>query len=75
MAQDVIVRGVTYTGVEKLALPVSGGSALFRDTSAADAAASDILRGKTAYGANGLITGTHDLPSGSISITDNFEQF
>ena len=71
MAQNVIIRGVTYTGVEKLSLPVSGGSALFRDTSAADAAASDIVRGKTAYGANGLITGTHDLPSGSISITDN----
>lgn len=71
MAQDVIVRGVTYTGVEKLNLPISGGSALFRDTSAADAAASDIVRGKTAYGANGLITGTHDLPSGGISITQN----
>ena len=71
MAQNVIIRGVTYTGVEKMSFPISGGSALFRDTSAADAAASDIVRGKTAYGANGLITGTHDLPSGGISITQN----
>lgn len=71
MAKDVIIRGVTYQGIDKLSLPVSGGSALYRDTSGADAAAGDIVRGKTAYGASGLITGTRDLPSGSISITDN----
>lgn len=57
MAQDVIVRGVTYTGVEKLNLPISGGSALFRDTSDGDAAASDVLSGKKAYNANGGING------------------
>ena len=71
MSKDVIIRGVTYQGIDKLSLPISGGSALFRDTSGADAAAADIVRGKTAYGASGLITGTHDLPSGSIIITDN----
>ena len=71
MAQDVIVRGVTYTGVEKLSLPISGGAATFRDTSDADAAAGDILNGKKAYGSSGAITGSYNPPSGSISITDN----
>lgn len=73
MAQDVIVRGVTYTGVEKLSLPVSGGSALFRDTSDADASASDVLSGKKAYNANGEINGSmtnQGAASGTISDKD-----
>ena len=73
MAQDVIVRGVTYTGVEKLSLPVSGGSALFRDTSDADASASDVLSGKKAYNANGEINGgmtNQGAVSGTISDKD-----
>lgn len=69
---DVSIRGVTYTGIAKLDLDKSGGgSALYYDTEDADFVAADLLRGKKGYGANGLITGTHDLPSGSISITDN----
>lgn len=69
---DVTIRGVTYTGVAKLDLDKSGGgSALFYDTESADAVASDLLVGKTAFGASGLITGTKQPPSGSISITEN----
>ena len=73
MAQDVIVRGVTYSGVEKLSLPVSGGSALFRDTSDADASASDVLSGKKAFNANGEINGSmpnQGAASGTISDKD-----
>ena len=69
---DVTIRGVTYTGVSKLDLDKSGGgSAIYYDTEDADAVASDILTGKKAYGSSGLITGTRQPPSGSISITDN----
>ena len=69
---DVSIRGVTYTGVAKLDLDKSGGgSAIYYDTEDADAVAADILTGKKAYGASGLITGTRQPPSGSISITDN----
>ncbi len=72
MAKDVIIRGMTYTGVAKLDLDKSGGgSAIYYDTEDADAVAADILTGKKAYGASGLITGTRQPPSGSISITDN----
>lgn len=70
MAQDVIVRGVTYTGVEKLSLPISGGSATFRDTSDADAAAGDVLSGKKAYGSSGALNGSmtnRGAVSGTIS--------
>lgn len=69
---DVSIRGVTYTGVAKLDLDKSGGgSAIYYDTEDADAVAADILTGKKAYGASGLITGTRQPPSGSISITEN----
>ena len=69
---DVVIRGITYTGVAKLGLDKSGGgSALYYDIADADAVASDILTGKKAYGSSGLITGTKQPPSGSISITEN----
>lgn len=71
MAQNVVIRGATYPGVEKLDLAINGGTALFYDTSDADAAAADIAVGKTAYGASGLITGTKQPPSGSLPITEN----
>ena len=73
MAQDVIVRGVTYTGVEKLNLPISGGSALFRDTSDADATSGDVLSGKKAFNASGEINGSmpnQGAASGTISDKD-----
>lgn len=73
MAKDVIIRGVTYQGVEKLSLPVSGGSALYRDTSDGDAVAGEIITGKKAYNANGAVNGNmvnQGAVSGAISDKD-----
>lgn len=59
MAQNVIINGVTYSNVPEVDIPKSGGgTAKFYDTAGADAAAGDILTGKTAYGANGSISGS-----------------
>lgn len=59
MAQSVIINGVTYANVPEVDIPKSGGgTAKFYDTAAADAAAGDILTGKTAYGASGSVSGS-----------------
>ena len=59
MAQNVIINGVTYQSVPEVDIPKSGGgTAKFYDTAGADAAAADILTGKTAYGANGSVSGS-----------------
>ena len=59
MAQNVVINGVTYSNVPEVDIPKSGsGTAKFYDTAAADAAAGDILSGKTAFGANGEINGS-----------------
>lgn len=59
MAQSVVINGVTYADVPEVDIPKSGGgTAKFYDTAAADAAASDILTGKTAFGANGAVSGS-----------------
>ena len=59
MAQNVIINGVTYSNVPEVDIPKSGGgTAKFYDTASADAAAGDILTGKTAYGASGSIGGS-----------------
>ena len=59
MAQNVIINGVTYQSVPEVDIPKSGGgTAKFYDTAAADAAAGDLLTGKTAYGASGSISGS-----------------
>lgn len=58
MAQNVIINGVTYANVPEVDIPKSGsGTAKFYDTAAADATSSDILAGKTAFGASGSISG------------------
>lgn len=58
MAQNVVINGVTYSSVPEVDIPKSGsGTAKFYDTASADAAAGDILSGKTAYGASGSISG------------------
>lgn len=58
MAQNVIINSVTYQNVPEVDIPKSGGgTAKFYDTAGADAAAGDILTGKTAYGPNGSISG------------------
>jgi len=59
MAQNVIINGVTYQSVPEVDIPKSGGgTAKFYDTDGANAAAGDILTGKTAFGASGSISGS-----------------
>ena len=59
MAQNVIINGVTYQNVPEVDIPKSGGgTAKFYDTAGANASATDILTGKTAYGANGAVSGS-----------------
>ncbi|MBQ1791649.1 MAG: hypothetical protein II008_15850 [Oscillospiraceae bacterium] len=59
MAQNVIINGVTYSNVPEVDIPKSGGgTAKFYDTAGADAAAGDILTGKTAFGSSGSISGS-----------------
>ena len=71
MAQNVIINGVTYSNVPEVDIPKSGGgTAKFYDTASADAAAGDILTGKSAYGASGSISGSmanNGSTSGTIS--------
>lgn len=59
MAQNVIINGVSYSSVPEVDIPKSGGgTAKFYDTSGANAAAGDILTGKSAFGASGSISGS-----------------
>ena len=58
MAQNVIINGVTYQNVPEVDIPKSGsGTAKFYDTSTADITSSDVLSGKTAFGASGSVSG------------------
>lgn len=58
MAQNIIINGVTYNAVPEVDIPISGGgTAKFFDTSGADISASDVLTGKTAFGASGSVSG------------------
>ena len=69
MAQNVILNGVTYSSVPEVDIPKSGGgTAQFYDTTSAEISASDVLTGKTAFGASGEVSGS--MPSnGSTSGT------
>lgn len=71
MAQNVIINGVTYSNVPEVDIPKSGGgTAKFYDTAGANAAAGDILTGKSAFGANGSVSGSmanNGSTSGTIS--------
>ena len=59
MAQNVVINSVTYSNVPEVDIPKSGGgTAKFYDTSGANAAAGDLLTGKTAFGASGSISGS-----------------
>ena len=71
MAQNVIINGVTYANVPEVNIPKSGGgTAKFFDTAGATASASDILTGKSAFGASGSVSGSmanNGSTSGEIS--------
>lgn len=61
MAQNITIAGATYTNVPAIDIAKSsGGLARFVDTSNANASASDLLTGKTAYVNGALITGEYD---------------
>ena len=71
MAQNVIINNVTYQNVPEVDIPKSGGgTAKFYDTAGANAAAADLLLGKTAYGPSGEISGSM-ANNGSTSGTIN----
>ena len=58
MAQNVIINGVTYSDVPEVDIPkTGGGTAKFYDTASANISASDVLTGKTAFGASGEVSG------------------
>ena len=71
MAQNVVINGVTYADVPEVDIPKSGGgTAKFYYTGDADAAAGDVLSGKTAFGSSGSISGSmanNGSTSGEIS--------
>ena len=59
MAQNVVINSVTYQNVPEVDIPKSGGgTAKFYDTASADISASDVLTGKTAFGASGSVSGS-----------------
>ena len=69
MAQNVKIAGASYLGVPRIEMPkTGGGTAVFVDTSDANAAAGDITKGKTAYVGGTKITGT--LEASSVSVQD-----
>ena len=73
MAQNVVINGVTYSDVPEVDIPKSGGgTAVFYDTSDADAGQGDVLSGKTYYKdgkKTGSMTNNGDT-SGDISTKD-----
>jgi len=56
---NITINNVDYNNVPEVDIPKQGGgTAKFYDTAGADAAATDILTGKTAYNASGSVSGS-----------------
>lgn len=73
MAQNITIMGASYSAVPGVQLPkTGGGTALFMDTSDANAVASDIAEGKTAYVNGSKVTGT---ASGGGGSTKNIQSY
>ena len=72
-SKNIVLKGATWNGVESVDFPVSGGgTALYVETSDADATASDIASGKKAYVNGSLIVGSATAPVLTTkSITQN----
>lgn len=68
MAQNVIIRGVTYEDCPEVSIPLASGTgnASFVDTSDATlSSGGQMLNGYTAYGAEGKVTGSIETKTGS----------
>ena len=83
MAQNVVINSVQYNSVPAIQVPKQGsGTATFYDTSGADITSSDVLTGKTGYGAsgevsggmanNGSTSGTISTKAGTVSIPEGY---
>lgn len=72
MSQQISLWGADYSNVPSVDLPkTGGGTARFVDTTDANAQASDILSGKTAYVNNVKITGTGSGGGGTYQAKTN----
>lgn len=75
MAKTVVINNVTYADVPEVDVPLSGGgTAKFMDTTDADAAATDMLSGKTAYVNSVKVTGSIASQAATTWYTSSSDQ-